>query len=949
MTTQACLACVPVRTTDPTSFVITACKTMDLSQGKCPSCDTSGLVGSRCLTRGCEKRGYRFVPLESWESEHQEGATPDPMVGVQVGDFLVVGVVGAGGFGKVYLALQAPLFELKGALKIIDFEAEEGIESLLLEKFRVEAQTLAQVDHPNIVRLLKYGGHQGKPYLVMEYLANGITLQDEMLRRYEQKIPRDREFVSSVLEQVLHGLEHMHDLGLIHRDIKPENIMLQKMAGNPYHVRLLDFGLAKSVLHNDQTQLPTGTPMYMAPEQLYMTNLGPWTDLYAVASIACWLTTGLRPYPGNSRSTVVPKKLQKRYDPSARLHEAGISAPFVAFFHDALHHDPDRRIRDVATWRARFGELLALTAAPESFAQPAVQSPTIALHSEELGQLTEDADASSATLPPLPNSPVRTRPPTPQVTLPGTPVPLATTLRARRLRALGVVGLASLVLGLGGWWASQSASGGAGSDGLQDGSLEALRASTSFDRAALIAQVESVQRGRAGVARALELASERGAVVGAAQREGVELLWSQVHQAMTLAEATANTPRVLALAAGKFHTCALLWDGGVRCWGMNKQGELGLGMRQNVGDDEPPYRSPRVNLSVRAVALASGGDRGTGHNCILAESGQVHCWGSNAWGQLGLGHTDTIGDDEAPDVAPHLPLPDHRVVQITAASAQHSGHSCARGSSGWVWCWGRNNYGQLGLGHTDTMGDDETLETLAPVRFGPHVMAWQIASGKYHNCAILGPSGGVSCWGRNSAGQLGRGHREHVGDDEWPEETGQFLRLKGTPEELALGRDHSCARTQEGLVWCWGSNTSGQLGQGELVGPEGVTSPEDQPPVPLGFRAVQIVSGDLHMCALSATGTVRCWGGNKFGQLGATHTRTVGDDETPETQAEVAVGGEVAHLAAGSYHTCALLTSGKARCWGSNSAGQLGYGHTIRIGDSETPSHAGDIQIFGKE
>ena len=116
--------------------------------------------------------------------------------------------------------------------------------------------------------------------------------------------------------------------------------------------------------------------------------------------------------------------------------------------------------------------------------------------------------------------------------------------------------------------------------------------------------------------------------------------------------------------------------------------------------------------------------------------------------------------------------------------------------------------------------------------------------------------------------------------------------------------------------------------------------------VSLGAPAIQIVSGELHTCALLQGGGVRCWGDNKFGQLGASHTRTVGDDETPSTQADVVLGLPATRLAAGSYHTCAILQDGKARCWGYNKFGQLGYGSTEHLGDTETPATAGAIKLW---
>ncbi|MCB1316471.1 MAG: hypothetical protein KDK27_10985, partial [Leptospiraceae bacterium] len=104
-----------------------------------------------------------------------------------------------------------------------------------------------------------------------------------------------------------------------------------------------------------------------------------------------------------------------------------------------------------------------------------------------------------------------------------------------------------------------------------------------------------------------------------------------------------------------------------------------------------------------------------------------------------------------------------------------------------------------------------------------------------------------------------------------------------------------------------------------------------------GTNNTQIAGGREHSCYLSAAGTVRCWGLADRGQLGYGNTNNIGDDESPASAGDVNVGGTVTQIAAGAYHTCALLNTGSVRCWGENTLGQLGYGNTNNIGDDETP------------
>ncbi|HWN68387.1 MAG TPA: chromosome condensation regulator, partial [Haliangium sp.] len=153
----------------------------------------------------------------------------------------------------------------------------------------------------------------------------------------------------------------------------------------------------------------------------------------------------------------------------------------------------------------------------------------------------------------------------------------------------------------------------------------------------------------------------------------------------------------------------------------------------------------------------------------------------------------------------------------------------------------------------------------------------------------------------------------------------------------AAGEKHTCALREDGRVRCWGTNDSGELGQGHREDIGDNELPSSLPDVELGSRAMQIAAQDDHTCALLEDGAVRCWGQNRSGELGQGHTQSIGDDELPASVDVVDVGGRVVEIAAGRYHTCALLEEGTLRCWGSNWAGQLGYGHTRLIGDNELP------------
>ncbi len=225
-----------------------------------------------------------------------------------------------------------------------------------------------------------------------------------------------------------------------------------------------------------------------------------------------------------------------------------------------------------------------------------------------------------------------------------------------------------------------------------------------------------------------------------------------------------------------------------------------------------------------------------------------------------------------------------------------------------------------------------------------------------HSCVII--SGGhVRCWGGSPSGELGYGHTNAIGDDESPASAGN-VDVGGTVTQLAASENHTCALLMGGAVTspkksaqstlsyggsvrCWGYNGRGQLGYGHTNAIGDDESPASAGDVNVGETVIQIATGRNHTCALLTDGSVRCWGYNGRGQLGYGHTNTIGDDESPASAGDVNVGETVIQIATGRNHTCALLTDGSVRCWGYNGRGQLGYGHTNTIGDDESPASAG--------
>ncbi len=392
---------------------------------------------------------------------------------------------------------------------------------------------------------------------------------------------------------------------------------------------------------------------------------------------------------------------------------------------------------------------------------------------------------------------------------------------------------------------------------------------------------------------------------------------------------------VAQLAAGGLHTCALLETGALRCWGRGLFGQLGYGNTNNIGDNETPATAGDVNVGGSVAQLAAG----AWHTCALLETGALRCWGDGEDGQLGYGNTNNIGDNEVPATAGDVNV-GGPVAQLAAGGY----HTCALLETDAVRCWGYGLYGQLGYGNMSNIGDNETPASAGDVDVGVPVDTPEgplVVAGLYHTCALL-ETGAVRCWGRGAAGQLGYGNTSNIGDDEAPATAGD-VNVGGPVVQLAAGYEHTCALLETGAVRCWGRGDSGELGYGNTNRIGDNEAPATAGDVNVGGSVVQLVAGYQHTCALLETDAVRCWGRGDSGELGYGNTNNIGDNEAPATAGDVNVGGPVAQLAAGVYHTCALMETDAVRCWGRGGEGQLGYGNTNDIGDNEIPASAGDV------
>jgi alpha-tubulin suppressor-like RCC1 family protein len=341
------------------------------------------------------------------------------------------------------------------------------------------------------------------------------------------------------------------------------------------------------------------------------------------------------------------------------------------------------------------------------------------------------------------------------------------------------------------------------------------------------------------------------------------------------------------ISAGDNHTCALHSGGGAFCWGSNDKGQLGDGTRQ---DRSQP--TPVLGLDANVAQISAG----SAFTCALMKDGQAVCWGDNSQGQLGDGTTVTRETAQP--------------VQLAKATVIRAGttHACAIIEGGAVSCWGRNAYGEAGI---DTRPSFQSLLPGATVASGKP--AKDIALGNFHSCALW-VDGSASCWGYNNDGELGNGTIDSSAGFNFNPTS--VVGMSEGAASLTAKRGHSCIVTSAGALKCWGDNFYGSLGVGDTSPRATATHIAAIP------SAVFATAGEFHTCAIDSAGAVHCSGRNDLGQLGNGQS----GNQLNSPVAVSALAGPAASLAAGSNHTCALLASNTLQCWGGNGSGQLGDG-----------------------
>lgn len=433
-------------------------------------------------------------------------------------------------------------------------------------------------------------------------------------------------------------------------------------------------------------------------------------------------------------------------------------------------------------------------------------------------------------------------------------------------------------------------------------------------------------------------------------------LYGQLGDSTTISRTTPTavtglSSGVARVFAGAYHSCALLTNNSLKCWGQNSSGQLGIG---NTTNQSSPYL---VTGTYTEVSL------GTVHSCAIGTDNALRCWGEGDFYRLGTGATTDLSSPA---------IIDSGVSYVSIGAGDEN--TCAVTSSNALKCWGRNNtYGLAGIGNFSTWA-------MTPQTVFSGYLFYKVKLGLYHACAE-GPSHAILCWGSNEQGQLGDnllslnktpqlfsgttlsnivmskgyispgnqicgimtdsslwcgGNNTYgtVGDGTNTDRSRALMIDYPTSysKVATAGDSHSCGITSNGVLKCWGSNVYGQIGDGSITSRTTPTISDT------GTNYSEISVGVGHTCGITSTGALKCWGYNMYGQLGNAST---GNQTSP---ALIDSGTTYSKISLGSYHSCGVTSGGVLKCWGYNNYGQVGDASTTNR-NSPTIIDSGTVYV----
>ena len=425
----------------------------------------------------------------------------------------------------------------------------------------------------------------------------------------------------------------------------------------------------------------------------------------------------------------------------------------------------------------------------------------------------------------------------------------------------------------------------------------------------------------------------------------------------------------LEFQGGYRHSCMILDNFGLKCFGLNDNGQLGYGDINYRGNN--PYdmgdNLTYVDMGSGLNAISVHG--GELHTCAILNNDQMKCWGRSDSGQIGNPQSGSLGN-EAGEMGDYLPTVNlgsgvevefcfdysptvsptpYIFPQVACKSVVSSDHQCIISTQGSVKCWGGNDNGQLGYGHTNKVGDElgELGEYLPEVDIGTGITTITLATANQQSCAVFDNTM-MKCWGENIQGSLGLGNSLSKGDEIG--EMGDYLSFLdlGSIDGVSSVKcffQGCCALINWESIKCWGDGEFGATGleTASDIGDGPAEMGDNLPFVNFGsnLKALSLGGGTIHNCVLTQTFQMKCWGLNDNGQLGQDHTADLGDDgnEMGDYLPFINLGSNFSSIveiskSGRSLHQCAISSIGHLKCWGDNMYGQLGQGHTEDMGDN---------------
>lgn len=377
-----------------------------------------------------------------------------------------------------------------------------------------------------------------------------------------------------------------------------------------------------------------------------------------------------------------------------------------------------------------------------------------------------------------------------------------------------------------------------------------------------------------------------------------------------------------AIAVGRAHSCALLKDSTVACWGAGDVGQLGDGLSGKDHALPVPVRVPDL---AGVTSIHAGVDT----TCAtVGKDAEIKCWGDGRFGQLGNGKSGEGYFESLPVAA----AGGGAAVDLDVAGP----NACAVFRDGLLRCWGLNDADdRLGFHSADCgpylmpLANGSFMLQSVPCEATPRVVpmltgAVSVVAGGSHSCALL--SGGVvSCWGTDSYGQLGDGMSGKGSHNAIP------TPIEGLAfvDSISVGSGHTCARLADASVRCWGDNSFGQLG----IGINALDSYKSMPTAVPGLSGVIELHAATHTtCAVLEDETVRCWGDASElfkNPVNLTDGKALRPAPVPKL-------GFVTEVRVAETHACVRTGDGRVACWGLNEHGELGNGSVDTVDYSMT-------------